>query len=170
MSNFKTIKPSEIKENLFTAVNDGWMLITAEKPDGSINTMTASWGGFGIMWGKPVCVCVIRPQRYTAEFVESSARLTLSFLEENHRDALKICGAKSGRDCDKIAEAGLTAIKEDDIAYFAESRMVICGKKIYEDKIREEGFIDKTIIDSKYPLRDYHRVFVCEIEKVLVKG
>lgn len=169
MNGFKEILPSEIKENFFTAVNDDWMLITAKKSDGTINTMTASWGGFGIMWARPVCLCVIRPQRYTLEFVEESERLTLTFLNDGYREALKLLGTKSGRDCDKISESGLSTIHDGEIVGFNEARMIISGKKIYTDTIKECGFIDKSIIDSKYPNRDYHRVFVCEIEKVFIK-
>ncbi len=170
MKGFEKISVFEIKDNLFGAVNDDWMLVTAMKKDGNVNTMTASWGGFGIMWGKPVCVCVIRPQRYTLEFVNDSDSLTLSFLEDGYRDALNLCGTKSGRDLDKIKEAGLTLIKDGGLASFEESKMIVCGKKIYCDEIKESGFIDKTIIDSKYPKRDYHRVFVCEIEAVYIKS
>lgn len=118
MNGFREISPCDIKENLFRAVGEDWMLVTAEKKDGSVNTMTASWGGFGVMWGRPVCVCVIRPQRYTLEFVNEVERLTLSFLEDGHREALNICGKKSGRDCDKITEAGLDVVKDGDIAGF----------------------------------------------------
>lgn len=169
MNGFREISPCDIKENLFRAVGEDWMLVTAEKKDGSVNTMTASWGGFGVMWGRPVCVCVIRPQRYTLEFVNEAERLTLSFLEDGHREALNICGKKSGRDCDKITEAGLDVVKDGDIAGFAQARMVVAGKKIYVDRIKEDCFLDRSIIDSKYPKRDYHIVFVCEIEKVFVK-
>lgn len=165
----RVIRPEEIKDNFFSAINEDWMLVTAVNSDGNVNTMTASWGGFGIMWNKAVCVCVIRPQRFTSAFVKDSDRLTLSFLEEGNREALKICGTKSGRDCDKIKEAGLKTIVEGDIAYFDKSRLTIVGRKIYVSKFYEENFIDKSIIDSKYPLRDYHDVYVCEIEKVLVK-
>ncbi len=169
MNGFNEILPSEIKDNLFTAINDDWMLITAKKADGSVNTMTASWGGFGILWGRPICFCVIRPQRYTLEFVEEAENLTLSFLEDGYREALNLLGRKSGRDCDKIAESGLTIVEDGKIVGFSEARMVISGKKIYTDIIKESGFIDKTIIDSKYPHRDYHKVFICEIEKVFIK-
>lgn len=165
----RTISPFELKDNFFKGINDDWMLITAVNKDGKVNTMTASWGGFGIMWGKPVCVCVIRPHRYTNEFVSGADRLTLSFLEDGNREALKICGTKSGRDCDKIAEAGLCIVRENDYAYFAQSRLTFVGKKIYVDEIKEDNFLDKAIIDSKYPQRDYHVVYLCEIEKVLEK-
>ncbi len=164
----KTVSPFELPDNFFKAINDDWMLVTAVKPDGSVNTMTASWGGIGIMWARPICTCVIRPQRYTNEFVKASDRLTLTFLKDGNREALKLCGRVSGRDCDKINDAGLTVVKEDDYAYFAQSRLTFVCKKIYVDRIKEENFLDKSIIDSKYPLRDYHDVYVCEIEKVII--
>ena len=150
----KIIRPDEIKDNIFSAINDEWMLVSAVNSKGKVNTMTASWGGFGIMWNKPVCVCVIRPQRYTSEFVKDSQRITLSFLEEGNRDALKICGTKSGRDCDKIKEAGLQTLVEDDCVFFSQSRLTVVGKKIYVSSFKEENFLDKSIIDSKYPTRD----------------
>ena len=165
----KEITSYDIKENLFQSVMHDWMLITAVNREGKVNTMTASWGGFGIMWSRPVCVCVIRPQRYTREFVDDAERLTLSFLTDGHRDALSLCGKVSGRDCDKITEAGLHTVTDGDLAYFEESRLVVCAKKIYVSEFKEENFLDTSLIDSKYPLRDYHKVYVCEIEKVLIK-
>ena len=162
------ILPEQIDGNLFSAINDDWMLITALKNDGRINTMTASWGGFGIMWNKPVCLCAIRPQRYTNEFVKENDILTLTFLKDGHRDALKLCGTKSGRDCDKIALASLTPITDNGIAYFEQSRLVVVARKIYVSSFKAECFVDKAILDKNYPKNDLHDVYVCEIERVLV--
>lgn len=165
----REITPYEMNDNIFTAIKDEWMLITAMNKDGRVNTMTASWGGFGYMWARPVCLCVIRPQRYTHEFVEEADRLTLSFLTEGHREALNLCGKVSGRHCDKIKEAGLHTVTDGELAYFEESRLVICGKKIYVSEFKEENFLDPTVVESKYPKKDFHTVYVCEIEKILVK-
>ena len=60
----KEIKPEELQKNPFQMIGKEWLLVTAEK-EGKTNTMTASWGGVGIMWGKPVAYVFIRPQRYT---------------------------------------------------------------------------------------------------------
>lgn len=54
------------------------MLITAGNGE-SCNAMTASWGMIGFIWGRPVAQFVIRPQRYTREFVDREERVTLSF-------------------------------------------------------------------------------------------
>ncbi len=165
----REISPFDLPDNFFKAIADEWMLVTAVNKNGDVNTMTASWGGFGYMWARPVGLCVIRPQRYTNEFVKEADIITLSFLEDGHRDALKLCGTVSGRDRDKITEAGLKVVKENDYAYFEQARLVVIGKKIYVDKFKEECFLDRSIIDEKYPKRDYHDVYVLEIEKVIVK-
>lgn len=82
------------------------------------------------MWGKPVAFTFIRPQRYTFEFIENNGYYTMSFFDEKYRDALKLCGSKSGRDIDKVAETGLTpAFTEDGIPYFAEAKLVLVCKR-----------------------------------------
>ena len=96
---FKEIKPSEINGSVFSDIGSKWMLISAQKPDGSINTMTASWGTMGVLWNKNIFVCFIRPQRFTHEFTEASDKISISFFGEEHRDALRLCGKVSGRDC-----------------------------------------------------------------------
>ncbi|MES9144000.1 hypothetical protein ABEP44_12785, partial [Cutibacterium acnes] len=63
MKNFIEIKPEELNQSPFKLIGSDWTLITAEK-EGKANTMTASWGGLGVMWGKNVAYIVIRPQRY----------------------------------------------------------------------------------------------------------
>ena len=100
MSAFKEINPKEIVESPFKLIGDDWALVTAGDRE-KFNTMTISWGGVGIMWGKPVVFTFIRPQRYTFAFMENGDRYTMSFFDEKYRDALKFCGSKSGKDYDK---------------------------------------------------------------------
>ena len=104
---FREINAEELSFNPFDKIGKEWMLITAGD-EAKHNTMTASWGGLGIMWGKKVATVYIRPQRYTKEFVDQNERFTISFYKEEYRKALSICGSKSGRDCEKEKEAGLT--------------------------------------------------------------
>ena len=77
---FREIKPEELKENPFDLIGKQWMLITAGD-ETKCNTMTASWGGVGIMWGKPTATAYIRDSRFTKEFVDGSEYYTLSFFE-----------------------------------------------------------------------------------------
>lgn len=158
------LTPKDWQDNLFSAIGDGWMLVTATKPDGSFNTMTASWGGGGIFWGKPVVAIGIRPERYTYEFAEAGDRISLSFFE-GHRDALRLCGTKSGRDCDKIALSGLTPLYDHEgFVYFAEAKTVALTRKLYADDLRESCFCDTALLSRWYEEGGLHRIYVCEIE------
>ena len=166
--NFQQIEPGKISDNVFNLIGSDWMLITAGQKD-SFNTMTANWGGLGYLWNKNVCFCFIRPPRYTYDFVEKTKIFTLSFFEEKHRDILKFCGAKSGRNVNKIKETGLIPVHSDSGAiYFEQARLALECKKIYFQDIMPSNFIDSDI-QTFYPKKDYHRMYIGEIIKCLVK-
>ena len=161
--------PKELSENMFARIDDGWMLITAKDPEtGKFNTMTASWGGTGILWNKPVAFLFIRPQRYTFSFLEKAEEVTLSFLGEEHRAALRLCGSVSGRDHDKVKETGLTPVTDGNSVYFEESELVLKCKKCYADFLKKEAFLDPAAL-AQYPAGDYHRLYICEITDCLLK-
>ncbi len=166
MKGFREISPYEI-ENAMKLVGKDWMLVSAEK-EGKVNTMTASWGCMGILWNKEVCTVFIRPQRYTYEFTEASDKMTLSFFDESYRDALRFCGTKSGRDFDKFRETGLSYEIEDGMPIINEAKLVILCKKLYADDLKEECFVAPEPLVN-YKAKDYHRFYICEIEKVLIR-
>jgi flavin reductase (DIM6/NTAB) family NADH-FMN oxidoreductase RutF len=166
---FKSIVPKAIDENVFKLIGTDWMLITAGTMD-SFNTMTASWGGLGVLWHRDVAFCFIRPIRYTYEFMNKSDYYTLMFFEEKYRNILKICGTKSGRNIDKVEECNFTPIESINGAiYFKEARFIIECRKIYITDIDPEGFVDSSI-ENNYPQKDYHRMFVGEIVNVMLKN
>ena len=88
------ILPEAITDNPFKLIGKDWMLVAAGT-EASFNTMTAAWGGLGILWEKKVCFCFIRPTRYTYAFMEKSEGFTLSFFEERYRDVLTYCGTNA---------------------------------------------------------------------------
>ena len=94
----RKIEISELKENFFETIGKEWMLITAGQ-EKSFNTMTASWGGIGWLWNRPVVFVFIRPERYTYQFTEKNDFFTLSFLgfDNQARNTYNLCGTKSGR-------------------------------------------------------------------------
>lgn len=168
-NNFRIIDPIEIPDNVFKAIGDEWMLITAGTPE-SYNTMTASWGTLGILWNLPVAICFIRPQRYTYIFAERSGYYTLSFFDENYRDALQFCGSKSGRDYDKAAETGLKPITTDlGNVSFEQARLILECKKLYTDDLKPDHFIAKELINKNYPKKDFHRFYLGEVVNVLFR-
>ena len=119
----KKIEPKEIQDNAVQLIGDDWMLVTAGSPE-HFNMMTASWGGLGFMWKKPVAFVVIRPQRHTFRFIEAGDELTLSFFSHEYHKALTVCGTTSGRDTDKVAASGLTPyVTENGNVSFTEARL-----------------------------------------------
>ena len=165
---FKEIQPQDLQDNAFTLIGKDWLVVCGEK-DGRANAMTASWGGMGVLWGKPVVFIFIRPQRYTKEFVDGAAGFTLSVLDASKRKTLNYLGTVSGRDEDKIEKAGLTPLSDDGFTYFVEARLAILCRKLYAQEMREACFIAPEPVAKWYPEKDYHTMYVAEIEKVLVR-
>ena len=164
----KKILPENINDNIFKLIGKDWMLVAAQK-DGKVNAMTASWGFGGVMWGKNAVVVGIRPQRYTKEFVDNGDTFSITILPESYRETMSYFGTVSGRDEDKIAKTGLTVAHDENTPYFEEGRLVLICKKMNSQEIKEENFIDKSIIDRWYPNKDYHMMYVAEIIDVLEK-
>lgn len=167
----KKISVSELNDNMFDAIGKEWMLVTAGTPE-KFNMMTASWGGTGILWGKPVAFIFIRPERYTYEFIEKGDTLTLSFLGEAHRDIHKICGSQSGRDIDKVAASGLKPyVTENGNIAYEQARLILECKKLYADFIDADNFVDKLLISRWYGEGHggFHKMYILEIQNVLVE-
>ena len=168
---FKEIKPTELESmNAFRAVGKEWFLITAEA-DGVRNAMTASWGFLGNLWNRDAAVCFVRPQRFTHTLTEKADRVSLCFFGDDYRQELgKIFGRKSGRDGDKAEAAGFHYTYLDGGPVFEEARLVLVCRKMYTDLIKEENFLDKEVDAACYPAKDYHTVYVCEVEKAYINS
>ena len=166
---FTKIDISTLNDNFFTKIGNEWMLITAGS-ENKFNTMTASWGGIGILWNTDVAFTFIRDSRYTLEFMDSNEYYTLSFFNGNFMKELAFCGTNSGRDVDKIAATGLTPVHDSDITYFEQAELVLVCKKLYKQQMTPDCFIDKSIINKSYPKNDWHEMFVGQIVSVLKKS
>lgn len=165
---FINIDPKELDVNFFKAIDKQWMLITAGDKSG-LNTMTASWGGTGVIWNKDVSFAFIRESRYTREFVDSNEYYTLSFFGGNMMKELTFCGRNSGRDTDKLAETGLLPVFDEAAPYFEQAELVLVCKKLYRSKMSKEGFVDPSYADKFYSDNDWHYAYIGEIVKVLKK-
>lgn len=160
-----------MNEDVWSLIGKQWMLVSAGQP-GNFNTMTASWGGIGWLWNKPVAFVFIRPERYTHQFVESNNRLTLSFFTEEYRKALQICGTQSGRDGDKVKTAGLTPLAlSTDTTGFAEARLTLVCEKLFKTPMTEASFLDKEVLSRWYndqPGGSLHDIYIVEIQEAYV--
>lgn len=168
MSRFIEIKPEELNKSPFQLIGKEWMLITAKKGD-EVNAMTASWGGFGVMWGKNVAYVVIRPQRYTKEFVDYADNFSLTFFDKSFKKQLSYIGSVSGRTEDKIGKSNLTVQLSDNVPYFDEGNLVVICKKLYAQDFKPENFIAGELDKEWYAQKDYHTLYIAEIEKIFIK-
>jgi len=167
---YTQIAPAEIKDNLIRLIASDWMLVTAGTSE-KFNTMTANWGGTGYLWNKNVVFVFVRPERYTYGFIEGTQGFTLTFFDEKYRDALNLCGVKSGRDCDKVALTGLTP-HFTVLGYpaFSESNLVLECRKLYATQLERNQFLDPEPLISHYNTKGgLHKMYIAEIERVWVR-
>ncbi len=166
MSNLKIVNPHEFTKSPFKLIGSDWMLITAKKGD-QVNTMTAAWGGFGVMWGKNVAYIVVRPQRYTKEFVDSADTFSLTFFDESYKKQLGYLGKVSGRDENKIEKAELTVADYEGTPYFEQANLTVICKKLYAQDFTPDSFIDTSLDKQWYPESDHHTMYIAEVLTIL---
>ena len=169
MAEWITKQPNALSGNVFDEIGTKWLLLTAwDQKQERVNAMTASWGGMGILWNKPVLFAFVRPQRYTYELFEATDTCSACVLEAGNKEAYRICGTKSGRDTDKIAESKLTPVELGGVWGFEEASRVYKLKKLFVSDMKEEQFLDPALL-ANYPTKDFHRVYVFAIEDVFEK-
>ena len=165
----KKISPHKIDENFIDLIGKQWMLVTAGNIS-AFNSLTASWGGIGMLWNWPIAFVFIRPQRYTYGFTESNSHFTLCFFEKTHKTALTYFGTHSGRDSNKAADTGLSPKEtESRNIYYDEAKLVIECEKIYFHDL-DPGNFSNSLINRNYPNKDYHRMYVGKIVNCFLSG
>ena len=146
MHTFQSITADMIEFDPFTKIGKEWALLTAGSKD-KANTMTISWGGVGVLWGKNV-----------------------AFLSEKYRDALNYCGSHSGRDEeDKISAAGLTLTSRHSIPFIDEGNMVLLCEKMSATRLTEDSFLMPEIAKKWSTDHDMHTMYIAEIIDILAR-
>lgn len=165
---YRQIAPDKIPGNIIKMLSEDWMLITAGN-DSRFNTMTASWGGLGHLYNKPVAFCFINPARYTYQLMENGDTYTLTFYTEAYRDALNYCGHNSGKDTDKVKASGLTPITTPSGAKaFTEAWLIIECRKLVSQSLIPEA-ISQPELKAEWSGKPMHKMYIGEILKVWVK-
>ncbi len=166
---FQKIDPKTLDANFFSLLEDRWALLTVADGEGC-NPMTVSWGGAGVLWHRPVATVYVRPQRYTFGLINAQSHFSLSFLPEDRHDVVVLCGSRSGRDTDKAAACGLTVLRDHAAPCFEQAELTLICRKLYAQDLKPECFTDGSVDKEIYPGKDYHRMFIGEIEEVLKRG
>lgn len=172
-SQYDSLKADRLPDNVVDLIGKQWMLVTAGTPD-SFNTMTASWGAIGYIWNRPATFIFIRDSRYTYGFLQREERFTLSFFDEKYRAALNVCGTQSGRDTDKVAEAGLTPLETPSgLMSFREARMIVECRKMFVQELDYANLAEpykEQIMKASYTKEpSKHREFISEITHIWVR-
>lgn len=166
----KEVDVKSLDINPFTAIGDDWMLVTAGDAV-SHNTMTASWGGLGVLWGAPVATCYIRQSRYTKEFVDGSDLFTLSFLTRPSGVGSSPTSVASPAATRTRSGGGAHPVAVDGTTTFAEARLTLVCRKAYATYLGPEGFVAQpgTADDARwYQDHDYHTMYIGKIEHAYV--
>ncbi|MEA3408670.1 MAG: flavin reductase family protein [Chloroflexota bacterium] len=153
----------KLNETLALLADPG-LLLASTKRSGESNVMTIGWGTVGIVWSKPVFIVLVRPSRYTYEFIEDSGVFTVNVPTEDLRGWVTICGTWSGRDIDKFSayEMSTSPAKTVETVTIDACPLVYeCEVVHYHDLV--PAHLAPEIEVGSYGGSDYHRVYYGEI-------
>ncbi len=168
---FQPLTPAQYQESFFRAIGDNWALITSER-ENRASAMTASWGGIGILWNRPVACIFVRNSRYTKELIDASGVFSLSFLDhETYSREYKFMGMVSGRNEDKLAGARLHVAHDQDVPYIDEASTVILCRGLFKQELETdaEHFLVPGLAEEFYRDGDLHNLYVGEIVKIMAR-
>jgi flavin reductase (DIM6/NTAB) family NADH-FMN oxidoreductase RutF len=169
VNKLNNIKPTEFNTDIFSLWSKDWLLLTAgDFSTNDFNCMTIAWGSIGMMWNKPFIQVVVRPQRYTIQFMEKYDDFTVCAFPKKFKDDLSLLGTKSGRDLNKLAETSLNPIASEMVKTpsYKESELILECRKMFKSEMVSNNFLDPKI-KEKYPSNDYHRIYFGEILNIL---
>ena len=164
---WQEIKAGDIPGNAVELFAKDWMVLAAGNEE-KMNAMTISWGGLGQLWEMPVVTVYVSGSRYTHGFMEKYDHFTVSLFPNDKRKALLYIGSHSGRDGDKLKDAGLTPeFTNEGNPSFKEAVMTIECKKIYSHTFEKEKLPES--VRSMYgdeSRMKLHTMYIGQIERV----
>ncbi len=147
----KKINHLDYAAQIVRSIPQGILLTTkAEK----VNSMVIGWGTYGVEWGKPMFVVYVREGRFTRSQLDAHPEFTVNLPLESHKldpKIMNICGMHSGRDLDKVSEAGLTLVPggEVDVPGILEAPLTLECRVVFRQK-QELNLLDPKFLNA-YP-------------------
>jgi flavin reductase (DIM6/NTAB) family NADH-FMN oxidoreductase RutF len=139
-------------------LTNGGLLLASTRADGTSNVMTIGWASIGVIWGLPVMVVLVRPSRYTYQFVEASQVFTVNVPTQAMRAYVNMCGTKSGRDVDKLAEVATSMGQRVEALVLDECPLVYECKVVHSNDVIPANLVPD-VARRSYPHGDYHRLY-----------
>jgi flavin reductase (DIM6/NTAB) family NADH-FMN oxidoreductase RutF len=150
------------------ALADGGLLLASTRQDGRSNVMTIGWATIGVIWGLPVMVVLVRPSRYTYLFIEDSKTFTVNVPTPAMRPYVNLCGTKSGRDVDKLADVSTSVGQSVNGVVVDECPLVYECRVIHTNDVQPDSLLPDVRLRS-YPKGDFHRIYYGQIVSTTVK-
>ena len=95
--------------------------------------------------------------------MEDQEYFTVSVPALADHDRMKVFGTRSGRDTDKLAEAGMTlAYTDSGVPYIAGSEWVLVCRKLYAQDLKPECLTDDRP-ERFYQGEGWHRMYIGEV-------
>lgn len=155
-----------LSETMKVAGREGILLVS--QAEGRANIMTIGWTLIGPVWGRQVCIVMVRPGRYTYAVMEKSADFTVNVLPRKLVHVAEFCGTASGRDHDKFGEMKITPVMSKKVTAPIIGEAVIhyeCKVLYRTDLVTPK--LDPIVRQQNYRgMDDYHRLYFGEIVAV----
>ncbi|HNQ23980.1 MAG TPA: flavin reductase family protein [Phycisphaerae bacterium] len=160
--------PGLVRETYARLTAEG-ILLASLNEHGRLNPMTIGWCTFGAIWGRPMCVVLVRPSRHTYTCIERTGDFTVNVLPEALGQVPDYCGTVSGRSMDKLRHLELDTLPSKHIS----SSGIACANIVLECKVvhrndAQEAAFPEEILASYYPGGDFHRVYFGQVLGVSV--
>jgi len=140
----------------------GGLLLGATGSNGRSNAMIIGWGTVGVIWGVPVWVVLVRPSRYTYTLIEELGVFTVNVPTPQMKELVTICGTRSGRDMDKLAQAKTSVGEKVTCVTLEECSVVYECKVVHHNDLLPQNLIPD-IKSRAYPQGDFHRLYYGQI-------
>lgn len=170
---FTSIEPTALKENIFKIFNEDYAVVTSGKAE-DYNSMVASFGGVGILYGNPVTWLYLRANRYTLQYIRDNGSYTLCFFDEPYKEKIMHFGTSSGRGTDKMNTHSLTStLTPAGWVGYKEARLIIeCDLTQVttvspDDVFTQDG--KAFVIEGYEDAGDYHKLVYGTISNIWVR-
>ncbi len=140
----------------------GGLLLASTRRDGRSNVMTIGWATVGIIWGLPMMLVMVRPSRYTYQFIEDSRLFTVNVPAEGMKDFVNLCGTRSGRDVDKLAQVATSTGQKVNCVTIDQCPLVYECRVVHWNDVQPDVLAPE-IVSSAYSRGDFHRVYYGQI-------
>ncbi len=149
----------DVADTIGKLASPGLLLVSIDA-GGRPNAMTIGWGAPGVIWGRPVFSVLVRPSRHTFANIEATGEFVVAVPDDGMHEEVMYCGTQSGRDVDKFAELGLTAVEAaavkvpliGECVRHYECRVVHCND------VSDAALADDVRSDC-YPSGNLHRIY-----------